>query len=253
VNKSNLQFPDDFSTGVTIYESERAFAGALPSLTPGIYVYVVTSERLYRVVLRGANNFPYQIDRRRRCYMTAETPAFISDMEVLLNNDAVDNAYAENVGEGSYYFLNSDSEYEKKNTRIPDRLFFFRGLQYPQEGLVGFLANYTSTHQYRPATSTGALAAITVDGTTVATADRSLLWSGDYGLYEKSWQRWHSVIGSGKPVTQRFTIPVSIFTQFNFQDKVRVGNMDYFIKSLSVERLTADRHFVVEANMFSTI
>jgi len=58
---------------------------------------------------------------------------------------------------------------------------------------------------------------------------------------------------AGKHVTQTFTLPITELVKFSFEDKVRVVNMDYFVKRLRVQKLIGRGLALVEASMVSTV
>jgi hypothetical protein len=60
----------------------------------------------------------------------------------------------------------------------------------------------------------------------------SLAWEGPYGLYEKWWREWDLMLRSGKLVTRNFLLPPQEINRFTFDQKVRVENKDYFVRSL---------------------
>lgn len=60
----------------------------------------------------------------------------------------------------------------------------------------------------------------------------SLSWEGPYGLYEKWWKEWDQMLQTGKLVTRNFLLPADEINRFTFDQKVRVENKDYFVRSL---------------------
>ena len=58
---------------------------------------------------------------------------------------------------------------------------------------------------------------------------------------------------AGKHVTQTFTLPITELVKFSFEDKVRVVNMDYFVKRLRVQKLIGRGLALVEVSMVSTV
>jgi hypothetical protein len=62
----------------------------------------------------------------------------------------------------------------------------------------------------------------------------SLNWDGDNGVYATWWRRWHNMLLYGKHISRRITLSPSDLNSFQFDHKVRIGNMDYIIKSIKV-------------------
>lgn len=124
-------------------------------------------------------------------------------------------------------------------------LMFYRGIQsynWPVSGNSPYL--YTA--------GAGVRADITENNVVLAEAKRSLNWEGEYGLYENYHQKWNELLRNGKQVTQTFALPVPKFVKFNFDQKVRVGSMEYIVKKLRVSKLV-DARVIVEATMLSVI
>lgn len=63
-------------------------------------------------------------------------------------------------------------------------------------------------------------------------ATYSLGWEGPYGLYEKWWEKWDSMLQSGKMVTRNFLLTPQEINRFTFDQKVRVHSKEYFVRSM---------------------
>ncbi len=61
----------------------------------------------------------------------------------------------------------------------------------------------------------------------------SLRWDGPDGIYAKWWAKWHYML-QGKQVSRKVNLTTRDLTNFSFAEKVRIDNMDYFIKSIRV-------------------
>lgn len=62
----------------------------------------------------------------------------------------------------------------------------------------------------------------------------SLTWTGERGIYEQWYRRWHEMLRYGKPVSCELKLTQSDLNRFSLKDKVRIDNIDYFIKSMKV-------------------
>lgn len=82
--------------------------------------------------------------------------------------------------------------------------------------------------------------------------DYSLRIDGPDGIYEKWWSRWHNMLYSGKRVTMRVNLSLSDLVAFEFDQKVRIDNMDYFITSMKVQ-MTMQGLKATEVEMVSVI
>jgi hypothetical protein len=111
----------------------------------------------------------------------------------------------------------------------PVALMFYRGVQNLQDGGDAFPV--ASNHVWKERVGAGARLDIKDGSTVLGQAEWSLNWEGEYGLYQKAWQQWHTMLRQGKHVTQTFVIPLQVLREFSFEDKIRVGNMDFFLIS----------------------
>lgn len=137
------------------------------------------------------------------------------------------------------YEVPGDPDPEEVSTEnaIPDRITFYRGMydiwdgtaDYPLASGLPWDANGNLIGQY------------------------SLRWDGQYGMYESWWQAWHEMLKYGKNITLQLALPVALLVAFSFEDKVRIQNMDYFVKKLRVGKPLGRGRVLVEASMVSTI
>lgn len=128
----------------------------------------------------------------------------------------------------------SGSEVIKQEAEIPDRLLMYRGWQ----------QNAAITHHYPQACTTP------YQALGILNDEYSLRLQGDYGIY-KQW--WSTSLRDGKPVTLKFALPVGALIEFSFEDKIRVQNMDYFAKTLRINRVLSNHRVEVEAQLVSVI
>lgn len=130
-----------------------------------------------------------------------------------------------------------DPEQVSTSNKTPDRMTFYRGMYDVWGG----------TDTYPLASG------LPWDAKANLIGSYSLRWDGQYGMYESWWRAWHQMLTAGKHITQGFTLPIATLVQFSFEDKVRVDNMDYFIKRLRVQKLLGRGLALVEASMVSVI
>ena len=131
----------------------------------------------------------------------------------------------------------------------PLALMLYRGVQ----AVGGDAFPLASNHVWNDRVGGGARVDLTIASAVQGQAEYSLNWEGEYGLYNKFWKLWHTMLTKGKHVTIKFLIPWSELKLFSFEEKIRVENMDYFIKRLRVQKLQPDGKLVVEASMVSVI
>lgn len=146
----------------------------------------------------------------------------------------------------SKFEQNTEGVWEWKNEDYPLSLLFFRGIQHAYSWPV------SGNSPYLYIAGAGQRAAITRNGTTLATASRSMDWVGEYGLWAKYHEPWYNVLKNGKTITQNFAIPVAKLAQFGFDMKIRVGDMEYIVKRIRVARL-ANGHALIEANLVAVM
>lgn len=63
----------------------------------------------------------------------------------------------------------------------------------------------------------------------------SLGWEGPFGLYEKWWKDWDTMLQNGKMVTRNFLLSPTELNSFTFDQKVRVHSKDYFVRSMKYQ------------------
>jgi hypothetical protein len=127
------------------------------------------------------------------------------------------------------------SEIISQENECPDRITLYRGIAPNFDG-----DNY-------PLAS-----GIPWDGEGTLLGDYSLRWDGQYGMYESWWIGWHTMLKQGKRISLRLLLTVPDLINFNFEDKIRIGNMDYFVEKLRVT-FTESGLAPVEANLVSVI
>lgn len=144
-------------------------------------------------------------------------------------------------------------EYEYKENDYPLALLAYRGLQNYIIGGGGPSPVVAGNVWLDGVGSPGERLQITTDGAAGPDAARSLHWFGDYGLYNTAHRNWAEMLITGKHCTQSFALPIGALTSFSFEDKVRIGNMDFFCKRIRVRKLLGQGRVLVEASMVSVI
>lgn len=136
---------------------------------------------------------------------------------------------------GTVTYVEDDEVIEQKNDN-PDRLLWYRGLQ---------INPYGGDYPLCSSLPYNALDEL-ID-------TQSLRIDGERGIYATRWGLWHNMLRNGKPVVQRFAIPLSELVSFSFENKIRVVSMDFFVKRLRIQKLLGQGKVLVEASMISTI
>lgn len=65
-------------------------------------------------------------------------------------------------------------------------------------------------------------------------ATHGFTYQGENGIFNTYWREWFQMLRYGKTVNVELKLSFSEFNRFNFQDKIRLNNIDYFIKSMKV-------------------
>ena len=153
---------------------------------------------------------------------------------------------------GPYSGWIDNDGYKWEQTDFPCALMFYRGLQ---DCIVG--ANRATLNGngvwLDGVGAPGEKAKLITNGVVEGEASISLNWFGEFGLFEQYHKAWSQMLRNNKHPKQTFHIPIATLTSFSFEDKVRVGNMDYFVKSIRINKLLDRGLLQVEASMLSII
>lgn len=128
-----------------------------------------------------------------------------------------------------------DPEIRQQEADVPDRITIFRGMYPDFDGQDYPLAS-----------------GLPWDGDGNLIGDYSLRWDGQYGMYESWWKGWHNMLRNGKNVSIKLRLNLADILAFNFEDKVRIHNQDYFVKKMRIS-LTPRGIAPVEMQLVSTI
>lgn len=112
-----------------------------------------------------------------------------------------------------------DTLVEQKNKLASIRLFIYRGMKNTNGSAYTF--PYANATAYDPATES-------------ETYNHSLHMDGEKGLYKKRGKEWMEFLRRKKIVTMKLKLTVQDILNHREYDKVRVDNMDYFVKSIRV-------------------
>lgn len=129
----------------------------------------------------------------------------------------------------------ADPEVRNQANDIPDRITIYRGMYADFDGDDYPLAS-----------------GLPWDASSNLIGEISLRWDGPYGMYETWWKGWHQMLRNGKNVTCQMRLTIADIVSFNFEDKVRIQNQDFFIKKMRIS-LTPRGLAPVEVEMVSTI
>jgi hypothetical protein len=100
------------------------------------------------------------------------------------------------------------------------RLMIYRGMR-TMVGALAYSYPYANATAYDPATETESF-------------DHSLHYDGDKGLYNMYGKEWMYFIKNKKIVKRYLKLTVADILNHKEYDKVRIGNMNYFVKSMKV-------------------
>lgn len=251
----NYEQPEEAAGGVPAPETVQVFNtlpdfnAALP-LPDGFY-YIETEHMTVQIKAAGPYT-PFDAWLQHRGVRLADGDRYDAGMESLLHI-AQSDAYDSPVVASRYYETTDNTGatvWEWRDTDYPTALMLYRGFND-----VGWANPYPTAcnHVWNPFSTGGTRLDLTDGATVLGQAERSLNWHGDYGLYETAHKTWANMLLNGKSVAVTLALPVASLTAFSFEDKVRILNMDYFVKKLRVGKPLGGGLVQVEASMVSVI
>ena len=116
------------------------------------------------------------------------------------------------------YYLGTIEEVRDQKAEVPYRFTMYRGIYNNRDGNPH---PYANGMPYDP------------QGNKIG--DYSIHWTSPTGLYEQWHRQWHEMLRYGKNVNMIFNLKLSDLLKFSFKDKVIVGNLEYFVKSINVK------------------
>lgn len=249
-----LPITETEADNLQMFQSTSDYEAALPTLAAGYY-YIETEMAVVEIAITGggaryvANSWDYH--RGVRIYPDGDR--LEHGMACLLHTVGLGDLYNSPVVASRFYETVDalgTTEYVWQQTDPPIALMLYRGMQALDGGNPEPIAGNAVWNPYDVA---GVRVEITTGGVAEADAERSLHWFGDYGLYATAHATWSTMRLFGKHIRIQFALPVSELVAFSFEDKVRIGNMDYFVKKLKVGKPLGNYRLEVEAAMVSVI
>lgn len=243
---SDASFPAD-----TNPETVAHFNTLLDALNASVngYAYIEQPNQL----MLFANGLPQKSWKVYRGVGNRKGTAWESGVEGLREFiNAFDGNYYRYEGE-VFVWANTGigTPYERSDARPPLVLMLYRGWQ-QQDPATAQPVPTASHHVWNTYSNTPATRKpITEDGVTLAASTLSLNWHGQYGLYEKYHRRWHHMLSRGKHVSMDFVLPLHELASFRFDQKIRVQNMDFFVRTLRPSFSRGEK-IRVKADLIST-
>lgn len=153
-------------------------------------------------------------------------------------------------GSASRYEPNANGDLEWVESPYPLALLLYRGMN--EVGLYEY--PYAANHVWLdPGVPPKQRSKITHDGTVIQESNLSMNWQGPHGLYERQHRLWNETLRQGKHATVQLALPVSELRAFSFDQKIRMGSMDYIIKKLRIGKPLGDNRLLVQASIVSAI
>lgn len=207
---------------VEIVGEELTVADAVTAGGPGYY-YIISTNSYRYIPLTGPD--PAYDKKTKICKDTGYNEEELASQVGTMYMDETTLNYGSDVLPILRYnfgpFVRIPGTYpplQQKNP-MPDKLIFYRGMQ-----LNNFLEQYplASNNVYDQ------------NALNLAGVEYSLLWDRDEGLYKKWWEPWHLMLQEQKQVSRILRLDIDDLLAFTFDKKVRIENMDFFVKKLSV-------------------
>lgn len=245
---SSVPAPEDLPVFNTLPDFQAAVA---VGLADGYY-YIETEH----MIVQQEDAWPFDPKAawqvHRGVVLDADRARLDTGMTSLLHRN-FSELYNAPVVVSRYYETQSSSGatvWERRETDPPVALLAYRGMN--DVGLAGYFP-VASNHVWNPNETGDVLLDLTEFVTPFAQAERSLNWFGEYGLYETAHKTWANLLLSGKPVSLSLALPVAALTEFSMEDKVRILNMDYFVRKLRVGKPLGRGLVQVEATLLSVV
>ncbi len=146
-------------------------------------------------------------------------------------------------------FVLEEGQYRFDTKEAPLALMLYRGRQrtdrFPCAGNTpNFSLPLPGQAQYNITTGSA--------GTIEAQAKYGLDWDSDQGLYNTFHAEWNRVLRNGSHVTQTFLLPAAMVARYSFEQKVRVGSMDYVLKKIRLGKISQG-HILCSVQMVSVL
>jgi hypothetical protein len=159
--------------------------------------------------------------------------------------------------------INQKIQFRPNSVECPMRLMIYRGLREEREGVrpndngwvyplstaeVFTLNNQTAKTGW----DVGGSIAVSTENQAHA-PEYALTWEGEKGIYNQFHAGIHTFLKNKKDVTAQFYLSLDDIIGFHFSQKVRVQNMEYFVKNMKGTLKSAGDGIVVECNLVSVL
>lgn len=119
----------------------------------------------------------------------------------------------------------------ENSTTQSDIFMFYRGFknltaQFGPQGAIPYASN-----EVRTAVIGNATQPIEIGNTP---AQYALHWDGEAGIYNRFWAEWHTFLSQKRHVTHVLNLSLKDLLAFEFSDKIRIDNKEYFVKTLKI-------------------
>jgi hypothetical protein len=149
---------------------------------------------------------------------------------------------------------------DETKQEFEDGLLFYRGLVNIGGGRPGDQSYYPLSSQ-ESIDMAGYPIKIGINGTVNVNnalpagvnAQRSMMWNGTEGVYEKSWATWRSFLTQKKEVTMLLKMTAEDIRSFSFSHKVMIHNMIYLVKKMTISPDVSGEYFNVKAELVTVV
>ena len=145
---------------------------------------------------------------------------------------------------------------DKDKVECPIRLMMFRGMR---EGASGIIYPFASAETQSMDDRVSKIGWDFFGGITIppqyepVNAEYSYTWEGDTGIYNRFHKDVHTFLKNKKDVSAQFYLSLDDIIGFHFSQKVRVQNMEYFIKNMKGTLKSAGDGIIVECDLVSVL
>lgn len=162
------------------------------------------------------------------------------------------------AGQASYVpGINQKIQFRPDSVECPMRLMMYRGIRENANGWkypLSTAETFTSDNRAAKVGWDIISGGITVPPSLVGTpAEYSLTWEGETGIYNRFHKDVHTFLKNKKDVTAQFYLSLDDIIGFHFSQKVRVQNMEYFIKNMKGTLKSAGDGIIVECDLVSVL
>ena len=127
---------------------------------------------------------------------------------------------------------------EERDT--PDYLLFYRGM-------------YTQLAVHFPFATSETDCFITTTVLNQRPPQYDLTWTGENGIFNRFWQSNFQFLKEKRDVTVKLALTLDVLMQFNFADKIRIGNMEYLVKNIRGTLRASGENVLVEVDLVTVV